>query len=1049
MTWKIIVVLGLAVASFFIPTPLELQNAFTSGQNFYASSNFVKAIEQYNLIIDTKSEFLNEDSVKVTLFNGDLVVRVIDAAMYQKANALKSLGLKDSAITIYKIVEADGNELELSTLAQFMIYDLHYRSGQFKDAIVEASKLADKYPQHIKAQSALYDIGWAYRELGDLEKSRDYFYLLKERYPETDYLARAMYQLGQNSFDLKKYDDAIKYWGELNEKFKPDAFKDKDWENVQLKTVKERQIFEATSSRETDESTLELVAKAQLKIGDCYREKGNYNIAMDNYKKIVTNYSLLPILVEVAYIKMADYTLQEKGIEEAVSLYHSAIDENFANKELQAKMQYMIADMYQKHGNYDRSAKEYIFYIQAYADVAETIQFGVDKAQYTVVAMYYNARNYKSAAMEADTLLKKYPGSETIPATLFLQGLSQIEIGEFVKARNTLSQIVEKYPQSPDLAAARIQIGFTYFKEGNKEQALQEYLNVLNSSPPDLDSSHVYFELVNVYSELKRYDEAISAFDYIKPTSQYYTPGFGKIVKIYGQRSEYDKGMAFLNSILEKNKGDNSINLTSDVNFAFADLYISKNDYKTAIEYLTKVVNDSTLPENKTILRYQSRYARGVLNYQTENYSEAIVDLEHCIGDPEFIGRLPNFVRNANEKLALSYSKSGNKEKALALANQLMQKTKDNKEKGSVDNLIAGIYYEAGDHKKAIEVCKTVIQNTDLDEETLINSYITMSNSYKGLNDMGNAASILLQASEKFPESPEIPIVLYTLGAMYFDNQEYEKAASIFTKFVDKYPKHVNVKEARYFKAYSYYETGNWTVASSSFRQYVANYPDDPAAAESQFYAGEALYNAKEYNAAILEYRKTYQRYSSTDYAPMAMYNEGWCYYELQQPDKMVDVFSKLASRFPKSTYAGDALFTIGDYYYNTKDYVKSSEAYSDLINKFPNYEKVEEAKSLVYDLSQINSYLEYEKAMKFFDARDYKRAIEELTKLFNKYPDASIAVGCQVNIAASYEMLEDYREAAKWYKQIISKYSNSNDDNERSAVFFAKEHLEWIEENY
>lgn len=163
----------------------------------------------------------------------------------------------------------------------------------------------------------------------------------------------------------------------------------------------------------------------------------------------------------------------------------------------------------------------------------------------------------------------------------------------------------------------------------------------------------------------------------------------------------------------------------------------------------------------------------------------------------------------------------------------------------------------------------------------------------------------------------------------------------------------------------------------------------------------------------------------------------------------MVDVFSKLASRFPKSTYAGDALFTIGDYYYNTKDYVKSSEAYSDLINKFPNYEKVEEAKSLVYDLSQINSYLEYEKAMKFFDARDYKRAIEELTKLFNKYPDASIAVGCQVNIAASYEMLEDYREAAKWYKQIISKYSNSNDDNERSAVFFAKEHLEWIEENY
>ena len=86
---------------------------------------------------------------------------------------------------------------------------------------------------------------------------------------------------------------------------------------------------------------------------------------------------------------------------------------------------------------------------------------------------------------------------------------------------------------------------------------------------------------------------------------------------------------------------------------------------------------------------------------------------------------------------------------------------------------------------------------------------------------------------------------------------------------------------------------------------------------------------------------------------------------------------------------------------------------------------------------------------MKLFDSRNYEKAIEELTKLFKKFPDASIAVGCQVNIAASYEMLENYREAAKWYQQIIDRYSKSEEDNERSAVFFAKEHLDWIKENY
>jgi hypothetical protein len=54
MIWKVIIVISAAVASYFIPTPQELTDSFTSGQNFYASGNFRKAIEQYDIIIDTR-----------------------------------------------------------------------------------------------------------------------------------------------------------------------------------------------------------------------------------------------------------------------------------------------------------------------------------------------------------------------------------------------------------------------------------------------------------------------------------------------------------------------------------------------------------------------------------------------------------------------------------------------------------------------------------------------------------------------------------------------------------------------------------------------------------------------------------------------------------------------------------------------------------------------------------------------------------------------------------------------------------------------------------
>ncbi len=1049
MLWKIIIVLGAAIASYFIPTPKEMQKAFTAGQNFYASSNFEKAIEQYDFIINTQSDFLNEDSVRVELLSGEYIVSVVVAAYYQKANALKNLKRQNEAIEIFRIVESRKDEPKLAALAQFQIYDLFYRSADYLSAIKEARKLVDKYPSNKKAETALYDIGWAYKELGNYEESNSAFTELIEKYPSTDYLPRAIYQLGQNNYEQKHYEHAIEYWADLNQRFKPEAFQDKDWENVQLKAVKDRQIFEATAGRETDETVLELVAKAQVKIGDAYRQRGNYNLAISNYRKVVSTYTLLPQLIEASYVKMADYTLSERGIDSARAVYQSAIDENFSNKQFQGKMQYKIAEMYQNNELFSKAASEYEFYINGYGDVAEAINFGVDKAQYSIVAMYFNAKKYSESNSWADSLLFKYPFSDVVPGALFLKGLSLNSLERYAEARGVFQKILNEHAGSPDEGEAKVQIGFAYFKEKKYEEALRNYLEALNTYSHKIDTSHVYFDLISTYYEMSRYDEAIAAFDRVKFGSPYYAAAFGKMTKIYGARSEYDKGKKFLEDILEKSKSADSIYYGVDVNFALADLYISQNDYNGSINYLNKVIADSIADESKNVIKMQAQFARGALWYQLENFGEAVKDFEALKENSDFVSRFPDNQASLTEKLALAYSKTNKKQKALELVNQLIASSKSDTEKGNYYSIISKIYFESGDYNKAIESANNVIKQEGISDETKVSSYITLSQSYKNLGQLSKSSEILFEASEKYPASSEIPAVLYSLAALYFDNREYEKAGDIFNKFIIRYPENPSVKEAKYFRAHSYFEAGNWSQAHNFFKQYASSYPGDPLAAESQYFASEALFNAKDYNKAINEYRIVYQRFPNTDYAAQALYNEGWAYYELKQSDKMIETFKRLASKYPNSSYAGDGLFTIGDYYYNSKDYLKSAEAYNELIAKFPNYPKIEEAKALVYDLSQINSYLEYEQAMKYFDGRKYEKAIEELTKLYNKYPDASIAVGCQVNIAASYEMLEEYRDAAEWYRKIIKRYADSKDDNERGALNFAKEHLEWIEDNY
>ena len=89
-------------------------------------------------------------------------------------------------------------------------------------------------------------------------------------------------------------------------------------------------------------------------------------------------------------------------------------------------------------------------------------------------------------------------------------------------------------------------------------------------------------------------------------------------------------------------------------------------------------------------------------------------------------------------------------------------------------------------------------------------------------------------------------------------------------------------------------------------------------------------------------------------------------------------------------------------------------------------------------------SYLEYEKAMTNFDNREYQKAIEELTNVMEKYPDADIVVGCQLNIASAYEQLGEIQKAYNVFKEIMTKYEN--DPLQTNAVAFARAHVQYIE---
>jgi len=1039
MLWKLIIILGAAVASYFVPTPLELQKEFVSGQNFYASGNFDKAIKQYDIIINTQSPLLDEDSVKVELLSGELVVGVVAAAYYQKANALKNLENKDGAIKIFRIVEARTDEPTLSALSQFQIYDIYYRLAKYDSAIIEAKKLVQKYPTDPKSENALYDIGWAYKELNDLEKSNEALKQLLEKYPESKYVPNTLYQIAENYFEMKDYDNAILFWNDLVTRFNPESFQQQDWENVQLKSVRERQIFEATAGRETDESILELVAKAQVKIGDAYKNKKAYYEAMNHYRKVVVTYSLLPVLVEVSYIKMAEYTLEEKGIDSAIVVYQSAIDENFANKELQAKMQYKIAETYQNNNLFEKAADAYGFYAAGYAEVADLISFPVENSLYFRIINLFNAELFEKTITEIDSFIVKYPASEYKIDLIYLSGNSYFSLKDYDNARMKFEEVIAEDSESSQAALASIYIGRLYYEQEKYSEASDVLRSFIEKGAYPKFNDEANYYLLQVYYDAGTYDSIPAVFNSINITSPYFVPSVIKTSKSFILNKKFDEGEKFITRLVAAaDSVKDSVYFLPEAHYSLADLYINTKRNELAVPELTKIIDD---PKSNELLKLQSLYLRGTLYSQQGNYTAAIKDIEEALNDPKFKERMELLVPNARGRLATAYVNAGQLQKGVDMMLNFINSAADSIEKARYTVALAEVYYDTKDFKKAISYGEKALTLAGDDEQLYTHAVYLIATSYNFTNESIKGINILNKASEKFPKASKELFFNYAVNL--YDNDYLRDAIEAFTKFIDKYPDVPEKKNSMFFIGYAYYKLGDWEQSIESFRNYIKEYPEDEFAAESQFNIGEAYYNLSRFGDAAAEYRIVQTKYPKSDFAPAALYNEAWAYYQMKEIDKMIIPLQRLINEYPDNHLVPEAQFTIGDYYYNKKEYVKALIEYKNFIDRFPDHYKTEEAKSFIKELSQIDAFKEYQKAIVRFDKKDYNGAIADLQKVVDSYPDTEVAMACEANIASAYEQLGNKNKAVELYRSIISKYKDHPAGS--GVVYFSQQHLEWL----
>lgn len=71
-----------------------------------------------------------------------------------------------------------------------------------------------------------------------------------------------------------------------------------------------------------------------------------------------------------------------------------------------------------------------------------------DDAQYWIGEAYYVTRDFESALDAFSTVVNRYPDSQRVPEALLKQGYVQAELGRPAAARETLNQVISRYPGS-------------------------------------------------------------------------------------------------------------------------------------------------------------------------------------------------------------------------------------------------------------------------------------------------------------------------------------------------------------------------------------------------------------------------------------------------------------------------------------------------------------------------------------------------------------------------------------------------------------------------
>ena len=559
----------------FPDSDLALQASHKLGKSYFQGNNYANTIKVYREFLEKYSEYQGEETEEAYYLLGQAYFRSekykeaeevfnnllflfpgfelsSEVKYYDSLILFKENKYEEAIVQLKDLISETEIEDKRKEEAQYLLARCWLNLQEYSIAIENLKSLKQLEVESSLLEKVIFDLGLTYSRQGDKEKAILEFQEFIEKYPQSELINSAHFELGKDLYDLKKYklalaelektstDEALYLIGKASKELG-----DQEGEIAAFEELRDKYPRSDFSQ------------EAYFRLGNYYYNQNRYKEAIEEFNKIVQFFPQFPFLSEScywmgwSYFKLTDY---KKAGE-----YFNQVEEDEENFDLGQRARFMAAESWYNLKDYQKAREAYEKFIEMYpeGDFSANAQYAIawtylenkdykssieafkklisiyadskftEEAQFRVGKNYYLSEDKNMAKTELGKFINSYSNSSFRAEAMYL--LSQIYLQEedWMDSIINLDRLVREYPDSPYLSETLYGLCLSYFKKDEYEKTIkvgEQYLEDYSSL--EYGDDILYIKAI-CWEKLENQEKAIS--DYQNLISKYpQSPYVGK-----------------------------------------------------------------------------------------------------------------------------------------------------------------------------------------------------------------------------------------------------------------------------------------------------------------------------------------------------------------------------------------------------------------------------------------------------------------------------------------------------------------------------------------